>query len=79
MAIVFQCKCCGAGLEFEKNATVAKCEYCGIIQTLPRLDDDKRKGLYARANYFRQNGDFDKAMIIYEQILHEDSTNAEAY
>ena len=79
MAIAFNCKCCGAGLEFEKGATVAKCEYCGVIQTLPRLDDDRRKGLYARANYFRQNGDFDKAMVIYEQILSEDNTDAEAY
>ena len=33
----------------------------------------------ARANYFRQNGDFDKAMIIYEQILNEDNTDSEAY
>ena len=79
MPVAFQCKCCGAGLEFEQGATVAKCEYCGVIQTLPRLDDDRRKGLYARANYFRQNGDFDKAMVIYEQILNEDSTDSEAY
>ena len=79
MPITFNCKCCGAGLEFEKGATVAKCEYCGVIQTLPRLDDDRRKGLYARANYFRQNGDFDKAMVIYEQILSEDNTDSEAY
>ncbi len=79
MSITFQCKCCGAGLEFENGATITKCEYCGIIQTLPKLDDDRRKSLYARANYFRQNGDFDKAMIIYEQILSEDNTDSEAY
>lgn len=79
MPVAFNCKCCGAGLEFEQGATVAKCEYCGVIQTLPRLDDDRRKGLYARANYFRQNGDFDKAMVIYEQILNEDNTDSEAY
>ena len=61
------------------GATVAVCEYCGTKQTLPRLDDDRRANLYDRANHFRRNNDFDKAMGIYEQILNEDTTDAEAY
>ena len=32
-----------------------------------------------RANHFRRNNDFDKAAGIYEQILNEDKTDAEAY
>ncbi|MBQ6112959.1 MAG: ankyrin repeat domain-containing protein [Synergistaceae bacterium] len=79
MSIVFRCKCCGAGLEFEKNATVVKCEYCGVMQTLPKIDDERRRNLYERANHFRQNGEFDKAIAIYEQVLNEDGTDAEAY
>ena len=35
--------------------------------------------LYDRANHFRRNNDFDKAAGIYEQILNEDKTDAEAY
>ena len=35
--------------------------------------------MYDRANHFRRNNEFDKAMGIYEQILNEDNTDAEAY
>ncbi len=44
-----------------------------------RLDNDKKANLYDRANHFRRNNEFDKAMGIYEQILNEDNTDAEAY
>ncbi len=76
---VFKCKMCGGTLEIQNGATVAECEFCGTKQTLPRLDDEKRANLYDRANHFRRNNDFDKAAAIYEQILNEDKTDAEAY
>jgi len=76
---VFKCKMCGGALEINNNETVAECEYCGTKQTLPRLDDEKRANLYNRANHFRRNNEFDKATSIYEQILNEDGTDAEAY
>ena len=70
---------CGGALEIQPNATVVKCDYCGTQQTLPKLDDERRANLYDRANHFRRNNDFDKAMGIYEQILNEEPTDAEAY
>lgn len=76
---IYKCKMCGGALEINNNETVATCEYCGTQQTLPKLDDDKRANLYDRANHFRRNNEFDKAMGIYEQILNEDNTDAEAY
>lgn len=76
---IFKCKMCGGTIEFEQGASVGVCDSCGTKQTLPRLDDDKKANLYDRANHFRRNNDFDKAMGIYEQILNEDSTDAEAY
>lgn len=76
---VFKCKMCGGTIEFEQGATVGVCDSCGTKQTLPRLDDDRKANLYDRANHFRRNNDFDKAMSIYEQILNEDNTDAEAY
>ena len=76
---LFKCKMCGGTLEINNNETVATCEYCGTQQTLPKLDDDKRANMYDRANHFRRNNEFDKAMGIYEQILNEDNTDAEAY
>ncbi len=75
----FKCKMCGGTLEIQNGSTVAECEYCGAKQTLPKLDDEKRVNLYDRANRFRRRNEFDKAAAIYEQILNEDNTDAEAY
>ena len=76
---IFKCKMCGGTLEIRENQTTAVCEYCGTTQTLPKLDDDRRVQMYDRANHFRRNNEFDKAMSIYEKILNEDNTDAEAY
>ena len=75
----FKCKMCGGTLEIQSGSSVAECEYCGAKQTLPKLDDEKRANLYDRANHFRRSNEFDKASAIYEQILAEDNTDAEAY
>ena len=75
----FKCKMCGGSLEFEPGDTIAVCDSCGTKQTLPRLDSDRRANLYDRANHFRRNNEFDKAAGIYEQILNEEPTDAEAY
>lgn len=76
---IFKCKMCGGTLEITESQTTAICEYCGTQQTLPKLDDDQRTQMYDRANHFRRNNEFDKAMGIYEKILNEDNTDAEAY
>ena len=75
---IFKCKMCGGELQINPGESVAVCEYCGTTQTLPKLDDDRRANLYDRANHFRRNNDFDKAAGVYEQILNEDKTDAEA-
>lgn len=76
---VFKCKMCGGNIEFNPGDTVGVCDSCGTKQTLPRLDDDRKANLYDRANHFRRNNEFDKAAGIYENILNEDSADAEAY
>ena len=75
----FKCKICGGTLAFDEGSTIAECEYCGTKQTLPKLTDDRRNSLYDRANHYRRNNEFDKAAGIYEQLLNEDTTDAEAY
>ena len=75
---VFKCKMCGGALNVE-NSTTITCDYCGSQQTLPRLNDDMIERLYDRANHFRRNNEFDKAMGIYEEILNENIEDAESY
>ena len=76
---VFKCKMCGGMLEVNAGESVIECSYCGNMNTLPKLDDDRRVSLYDRANYYMQNNEYDKAMSTYEKILEEDKTDAEAY
>lgn len=76
---VFKCKMCGGALDIGENQSTAVCEYCGTKQTLPKLDDERREQMYDRANHFRRNNDYDKAMGMYEKILNEDNTDSEAY
>ena len=76
---LFKCKMCGGSLEVITGLTVAECQYCGTKQTLPRLNDERIANLYDRANHFRRNNDYDKALSIYEQILSEDRSDSEAY
>lgn len=77
--MIFKCKMCGGALDVAVGASIAECPYCGAKQTLPKLDDEKRANLYDRAGHFRRMSDFDKAMALYEEILREDGTDAEAY
>lgn len=76
---LFKCKMCGGELEVQQGMTICECPYCGTKQTLPNLDDERRLNLYDRANHFRRNNEYDKAMDIYEKILEQDKEDAEAY
>ncbi len=76
---IFQCKMCAGNLNFEAGDTICTCDYCGTKQTLPRIDSDQKTMLYNRANRLRINNEFDRAMTLYENILKDDSTDAESY
>lgn len=76
---VMKCKMCGGDLAVLADATVAECEYCGSLQTLPRVSDERLSGFYERANDLRMSHEFDKAAEIYEKIIEENPTDADAY
>lgn len=76
---IFECKNCGASLEVEPGATVVTCDYCHSTQTLPRLDDGKRAGLFKRGNELRRAYEFDRAAELFGKVLDEDAGDAEAY
>lgn len=40
--VSLKCKMCGGSLEITEDATVCECEYCGLKQTVPKVDDEKR-------------------------------------
>ncbi len=76
---MFKCKMCGGNLEVKEGMTVCECEYCGSIQTIPSLDDEKKANLFKRAHRLRRACEFDKAAGVYECIIAEFQEEAEAY
>lgn len=75
---VFKCKLCGGAIEPKDNG-IGICDSCGTKQTISNTNDEKKMNLLDRANHFRIQNDFDKAMAIYEQILDEDTTDSDVY
>ena len=75
---VFKCKLCGGTIEISENG-IGVCDSCGTKQTIPNTNDEKKMNLLDRANHFRMQNDFDKALAIYEQVLDEDATDSDVY
>lgn len=78
MAII-KCKMCGGDLILRSNSTLAECEYCGTMQTVPSADNEKKLTLFARANRLRMACEFDKATGVYEAVVADFPEEAEAY
>ncbi len=76
---VIKCKMCGGDMEISADKTFGICEYCGSTMTLPKVSDDQRAAAFNRGNHFRRAGEFDKALGVYERIVAEDDTDAEAH
>lgn len=76
---VLKCKMCGGDIEAAPNQTYGTCDHCGSTMTLPKAADEQITNLYNRANHFRRQNDFDRAVSAYENILNIDATSAEAH
>ena len=75
---LLKCNMCGGELELTTDSSVAVCQFCGLKITIPK--DLEEKGTdYNRAVFLRQHNEFDKAALIYEEILKKDNTDAEAH
>ena len=79
MATVIKCKMCGGDLNLIEGSSTAQCEFCGSLQTVPSVDDDKKITLFGRANRLRAGCEFDKAAGVYESIVADFPEEAEAY
>ena len=78
MAII-KCKMCGGDVVLTEDKTVGICEYCGSTMTFPKITDEQRTAAFNRGNAFRRAGEFDKALAVYERIVAEDDSDAEAH
>ncbi len=77
--VIMKCKMCGGDMELSPDKTLGVCEYCGSTTTFPKVDDEQRAAAFNRGNHFRRMGEFDKALAVYERIVQEDESDAEAH
>ena len=77
--MIIKCKMCGGDIDFIPGATYGTCEYCGSISTIPQAEDEQKLNRYNRANHFRQQCEFEKALAAYEKLLEQDENDAEAH
>ena len=77
--MIIKCKMCGGDIDFIPGTTYGTCEYCGSTSTIPQAEDENKLNRYNRANHFRRQCEFDKAVAAYEKILEQDDTDAEAH
>lgn len=76
---VLKCKMCGGNIEITENQNIGVCDSCGSTMTIPNVNDERIMNLFDRANHFRLQNEFDKALAAYESILSEDNKNSEAH
>ena len=76
---ILKCKMCGGDILLSEDKTTGTCDHCGSVMTFPRISDEQKLNLYNRANHFRRQNEFDKAITAYERILEQDDTDAEAH
>ena len=74
-----KCKICGGDIDLNTNQTIGQCQFCGSTMTIPSINNEQRLNLFNRANYFRQQSEFDRALATYDKILDQDINDAEAH
>lgn len=76
---VFKCKICGGDVSVDRATGIAVCEYCGTKQVLPQFSDNSSKRLYESGHHYLQNGEYDKAEAVFNQLLAINPQDAEIY
>ena len=76
---VFKCKICGGDVSVDRDTGIAVCEYCGTKQVLPQFSDNSSKRLYESGHHYLQNGEYDKAEAVFNQLLAINPQDAEIY
>jgi len=73
-----RCKTCGGIIEFDVMARQVECPSCGLITELGE-GRTKFLNLYSQADDAWGRKDFDESLKLYEEIVAQDNTQAEAH
>lgn len=76
---VLVCKICGGELNVISGTSIAKCENCDAVQTVPKIDNQAKANIYNRAVRLLKKCEFDRAAVVFRQLTMEYPEEAEAY
>lgn len=77
--MVYKCRMCGGDIIPNEDRATATCPFCGTLQTIPRIDNERRERLYSQANLYLRQAEYDRAARTFEKILEEDNNDPEAH
>lgn len=75
----FICRMCGALLELPGMARTCKCKSCGVLQSVPFLDNKEISDACKNAERLRREGHFDKALELLNGLILLEPTDADLY
>ena len=75
----FKCRICGGEVTWEKGSSMGECIYCGSKQPIPSNLTAHTQDLYNDAFEYLKKNEYDKAFVVYENIIKENPNDAEAY
>lgn len=75
----YRCKICGGLLKYNEADSYCVCEYCGNIQTFPKINYDSINRLLSRADIYRRSNQYDEAAKLYNKILDQEKEDPEIY
>ena len=76
---VFQCRICGGKMRLHDEMMEGYWPYCGNPTVFPNHKDALLARLYAEAENFRKQKDFERAVAVYDAILELDDAYSFAY
>lgn len=76
---VFICRMCGGRLTPLNKTATCKCDFCGIVQSVPLLDGEDKAEMCAAAERLRREYRYDKAIELYEELIRLSPTDADLY
>lgn len=76
---LFICRLCGGRLTPLDKSTTCKCDFCGVVQSVPLLDDEDKAEMCAASERLRREYHYDKAIELYEELIRLSPTDADLY
>ncbi|MCM1167264.1 MAG: hypothetical protein NC299_09155 [Lachnospiraceae bacterium] len=75
----FICRMCGALLELPDGSGTCTCKSCGVLQSVPLLDNGEKFRACKNAERLRREGHYDKALELLNGLIRLSPTDADLY